>query len=64
MSEIRTESDPCICDPEGPCLGVPGESDACGTCLALDTEVPCLHDPEIEIEDWSDVVTTRPGEGS
>lgn len=43
-------ADPCVCDPDGPCLGVPGESDACGACLALDPEAPCLHDPEVDLE--------------
>lgn len=52
--KVKTEKDRCCCDPEGPCLGVPGESDACGACLVLDPEEPCLNDPEIETEDWDD----------
>lgn len=42
--------DRCVCDPAGPCLGVPGESDACDACLVLDPEEACLHDPS-----WSPV---------
>jgi len=43
----EAETDQCVCDPDGPCLGVPGESDACGACLVLDPEEPCLHDPDL-----------------
>lgn len=54
MSEHATEID-CICpvaagysddEPQGLCLGVPGETSGCAACLALDPEEPCLHDPE------------------
>ena len=54
MSEHTTEKD-CICpvaagysddEPQGLCLGVPGETSDCAACLALDPEEPCLHDPE------------------
>lgn len=34
----------CVCFPDGPCLGVPGESDACDACLRLDPEAACLRE--------------------
>lgn len=40
----------CVCptdDGVGLCLGVPGESDACGACLELDPEAHCLADAEV-----------------
>ena len=49
MSGHAAEVDACVC-PTDLCLGVPGESDACGACLALDLEESCLHDP-VAIDD-------------
>lgn len=37
-------ADRCVCAGHDICLGVPGESDACGACLELDLEERCLMD--------------------
>jgi hypothetical protein len=48
MSQHGPESvDPCICPPEGPCLGAESDTGTrieCTACLALDPEAQCLHD--------------------
>lgn len=51
MPESRVESDasadPCICPPEGPCLGAEHDSGSAVECVAflvLDPEAQCLHD--------------------
>lgn len=52
------DKDACVCpvapghsddEPNGLCLGVPGETSDCAACLALDPEEPCLHDPEVYV---------------
>ncbi len=53
--DVETLRELCICpaapgyaedEPNGLCLGVPGETNDCASCLVLDPEEPCLHDPE------------------
>jgi hypothetical protein len=41
--DTTAAKDQCCC-PDDICLGIPGESDACGACLALDQEEDCLAD--------------------
>lgn len=43
-AEKGLPADPCVCDPNGPCLGVPGDTIGCDACLALDPEEACIHD--------------------
>lgn len=49
MAEQTAEiADPCICPPEGPCLGADHDSGStveCVACLVLDPEEACMHDP-------------------
>lgn len=47
--ELVADADRCVCadEPDGICLGVRGESDACLACLERDPQLPCLADVEV-----------------
>lgn len=41
----------CIC-PADHCIGVPGDSDECAACLALDPEANCLNLGGVTLPSW------------